>query len=280
MPRDAIPPAATWRASLALGFERRGDRSVLARREHEGPLVVQKPLYPEGDGVCHAIVVHPPGGIAAGDDLTLDVHAGGGAQALLTTPGAAKWYRSTGASARQHVSLRAEVGATLEWLPQESIVFNGARARLGWEAHLQGDAKLVAWDIVCLGRRGSGERFDAGQCELHSRLSRDGRLAWLERGTIEPGSTMMTSDAGLGGCSVFGTMVLSAPRIDPVWLTAWRQAVACEGEGAITMLPGVLIARYRGDESHAARAYFTRLWTLVREAVVGRKAVTPRIWTT
>src|SRR5215831_13582578 len=112
--RAAEPVFASWRAELALEFERRAGRTVLAARRHDGPLVVQKPLYPEGGEVCHAIIVHPPGGIAGGDELTLDVETGQNAAALVTTPGAAKWYRSSGPWAKQHIALRAE--GRLEWL--------------------------------------------------------------------------------------------------------------------------------------------------------------------
>jgi urease accessory protein len=151
MPLDCALPEATWRARLALAFERRGERSVLATREHDGPLVVQKPLHPEGPEVCHAIIVHPPAGIAAGDRLVMDIAARERAHALLTTPGAAKWYRSAGAWARQHVSIEARALSHVEWLPQETIIFDAARADIRWDARLEGDARLIAWDIVRLG---------------------------------------------------------------------------------------------------------------------------------
>src|SRR3989344_500526 len=115
----AEPVAQSWKARLALGFESRDGRTVLAERRHDGPLVVQKALYPEGDAVCHAIVVHPPAGIAGGDELELKVRSARGAHALLTTPGAGKWYRSAGPRAEQ--KLRFDVSGALEWLPQETI---------------------------------------------------------------------------------------------------------------------------------------------------------------
>src|SRR4051812_20486077 len=238
--------ASGWRASLALGFERRAERSVLAERRHDGPLVVQKPLYPEGDDLCHAIVVHPPGGIAGGDDLDLAVHAGERSRALLTTPGAAKWYRSNGAWAKSRVCLHLDAGSHVEWLPQEAIVFDHARADMSFEADLAADAILVAWEIVCLGRTGSGEGFDAGEVRLHTRIARDGALAWRERGYLAPGAPAMSSTAGLAGEKVFATLIVAAPRIDDSWLAAARAVPAPDASVGATRLPGVLLARYRG----------------------------------
>jgi urease accessory protein len=274
------PGLAHWHASLALGFERRGARSVLATRAHDGPLVVQKTLYPEGDGVCHAIVVHPPAGLAGGDELEIAVRAAEGASALLTTPGAGKWYRSNGPWARQHVSIDAKDGARVEWLPQETILFDGSLADIRWQATVAGDARLIAWEILCLGRTGSGERYAHGRCRLESRLVRDGRLAWIERGRLEPGGRLAESDAGLAGCSVAGTMFASAPAIDDATVAACRAIAPRSGEGAVTRLPGVLVARYRGDASEAARQYFTALWTAIRPGLLGREATLPRIWRT
>jgi urease accessory protein len=270
----------SWRASLALHYERRQDRTVLARRGHDGPLVVQKALYPEGDAVCHTIVVHPPGGIAGGDELELDARFGAGSHALLTTPGAGKWYRSGGPWARMRVALSAKAGACVEWLPQETIVFDGALADLTTEIELEGDARYIGWDIVCLGRTGSGERYTRGECRLSTRIRRDGKPLRLERGRIAAGGTLLASPAGLGGRSVSGAFAatIDAPARD---LVAECRAVSpATGDAAVTHLPGLLVARYLGDSSESARGYFAEIWRRVRPAVAQRVAVTPRIWRT
>ena len=267
----AEPVAQSWKAELELGFARRAGRTVLAERRHDGPLVVQKALYPEGGEVCHAIVVHPPAGIAGGDELALTARAGEGAHALLTTPGAGKWYRSAGPWAAQR--LRFEVAGSLEWLPQETIVFSGALARLETEVHLRGDARYLGWEILCLGRTGSGEKFSRGELRLSTRVYRDGRLLWLERGRLEGGGSLLDSPAGLQGMPVCGTLVAAGPMVA---LAACR-----EGESlAVTQLPGVLVARYLGDSSERARRAFAQLWTLLRPALFGREAQAPRIWST
>src|SRR5258706_481568 len=181
--RLADPVAAAWKASLSLGFTSHGTRSVLSRREHDGPLVVQKALYPEGEGVCHAIVVHPPGGIVGGDQLGLRVDCAAQSHALLTTPGAGKWYRSAGAWARQ--SLDFSVAGTLEWLPRETIVFDGALAELTTTVDLAEGARFIGWEVVCLGRRGAGERFERGRLRLSTRIDSAGLTAVLDPGEIE-----------------------------------------------------------------------------------------------
>jgi urease accessory protein len=239
---------------------------------------VQKPLYPEGAGVCHAIVVHPPGGIAGGDELSVEANVDGRAAALLTTPGAAKWYRSSGPWARQ--SLRFDVRGTLEWLPQETIVFDGALARAGCEVRLSAGAGFIGWDIVCLGRTGSGERFARGSYGSSIAVRREGRLLWLERARIDGGGRLLSSPAGLGGSTVFGTLFASCPNLHQELLNETRKPEPEEGRGAVTMLPGILLARYLGDSSEAARRYFIALWRILRPALTGREAIEPRIWRT
>jgi urease accessory protein len=285
LPYEAAPSAARvqatgWRASLELGFERRTARTVLATRRHDGPLAVQRVLHPEDASVCHVIVLHPPGGIAGGDELDIHVRAAEGAHVVATTPGATKWYRSTGREAVQRVTLEVAAAASAEWLPQESIVFDGALASSALDVRLHAQSRLVAWDIACLGRAASGETFARGCLRLHTRVTRDGALAWRERAAIDPADPWLRSAAGLGDANVSGTMLVAAPAIEDAWVAHARACTPRRGEGACTRLPGLLLARYRGDSGECAREYFTAIWRRLREPVLGRTPVEPRIWRT
>ena len=168
LPPDSLPdlPAtakAHWQASLQLGFSNDQGTTRLTERLHSGPLRVQKPLYPEGGQTCHAIIIHPPGGVVGGDVLTIRARAGIDSHALITTPGAAKWYRSNGYTSQQHVQLDVAEGARLEWLPQETIFFNDARVRLNQTIHLAQNARYIGGDILCFGRTASGESYRSGR---------------------------------------------------------------------------------------------------------------------
>ncbi|MEW5890989.1 MAG: urease accessory protein UreD [Pseudomonadota bacterium] len=272
---------AGWRARLDLRFARRGQATILAARRHVGPLALQKPLYPEGEGVCHAIVLHPPAGIAGGDELALNVELEPGARALLTTPGAGKWYRSDGREAGSRLSFVVGEGAVLEWLPQESIIFDGALARMGTEVVLAPGAVFVGWDILCLGRTAAGERFGRGRLRLDTRIVRDGRPLWRERGLLEGGSPWLQAPAGFGGCPVSGTMLVAGPAPSPELLAACRVVESSsDARWGVTGLPRLLVARWLGHSGEAARDYFVRLWQRLRPALLGRAAQPPRIWAT
>jgi urease accessory protein len=276
---DSSLPGA-WRARLDLGYRRDGERTVLTTRAHQGPLVVQKSLYPEGDAVCQNVIIHPPGGIVGGDTLAVNVDAGPRAHAQLTTPGAAKCYRSSGPFARQHIRLRAAGGAVLEWLPQETIVFDASKIELELAIDLVDDARFLGWDVICLGRTAAGESFDRGALRQRLALTRDGIPTFAERAVLHGGAPLLTSPVGLQGNPVFGTFLAAAPAVTHAMLESCRQVLPMAGEGAVTRLPGVLIARYRGASSAAARHYFVELWRKLRPALALRTAVPPRIWAT
>ncbi|MSP37407.1 MAG: urease accessory protein [Deltaproteobacteria bacterium] len=269
-----------WRAELALDYQRRGARTVLAARRHDGPLVVQKSLYPEGDGVCHSIVVHPPGGIAGGDDLRLSARLDVTAHALLTTPGAGKWYRSAGELARQSLQFDISPGACLEWLPQENIIFNQAHAEMRTAVRLAGDSSFIGWEICCLGRSGSGEKFSRGNLRARTLIERDGRPLWFENGRLEGGGAALRSAVVMADRTVVGTLLVASAKLDSTALNACRALRPINGAGAATLLPGLIVGRYLGASSEAAKNYFIQLWHILRLVVVGREAIDPRIWRT
>jgi urease accessory protein len=294
-------PAGGWQARLRLGFTRDGDTTRLTERSHVGPLRVQKPLYPEDPVICHAIVVHPPGGIAGGDALHLDVAVGDAAHALVTTPGAAKWYRANGKVASQDTSIRVGPGASLEWLPQETIFYNEAEVRLHTEVDLHPTARYLAFDVFCFGRTHSGERFERGNVSQQSRIRLGGRLVWFEQGKIAGGARDMRSPLVLAGRSVCATLVAVAEVIPPTLPALLREAgeallardMADNVESAdkvdklngldafgVTLMKHVLVVRYLGNSSETARRIMTRAWQTVRPQLIGHDATPPRIWNT
>ena len=267
----------SWHAELELAYGRFADCTRPVLRRHQGPLRVQKHLYAEGPQVCQHIIVHPPGGIAGGDRLNISAKVGEQAWAQLTSPGAAKWYRASG-PAYQQLTLQVAAGATLEWLPQESIVYSGAQAQLETRIELQGDARLCYWDMVALGRPASGERFDSGEFRSRLDIHRDGQLLWHERQRIAGNDGLLDSPIGLGGQPVFATLLITG-EIDAELLERCRELPSAV-RGDLTQLPGLLVARCLADQALHARAWLIALWQQLRPALLGREAVPPRIWNT
>lgn len=279
----AINPGSSpsWEAELHLGFTRRGERSVLASRTHHGPLVVQKPLYPEGDAVCHAIILHPPGGVAGGDQLRIGADVADSAHALLTTPGAGKWYKANGGVASQHLEFRVHEHAVLEWLPQETIVYDAAQAAWHARVDLAESARYAGWEITCLGRQACGEQFRQGWLRQHLQVYRCGRLIWGEYASLQGGDRLLASAAGLHGCPVFATFVVAAGAVPAPVLEACRAAVPADGgRVGVTALPQLFVGRYLGHSAQAARHYFEALWAELRPWYAGMAAQRPRIWNT
>lgn len=276
---------AWWLASLKLGFAHKDGRSYLATKQHSGPLLVQKTLHPEGETVCHAIVIHPPGGVAGGDSLQLEVALESQSQVLLTTPGAGKWYKANHKIARQQLSFEVGASASLEWLPQENILFNGAQVQFQAEIHLSENACFAGWDIACLGRQAQGERWCEGHYRQGLKIYRNQRLIWQENANFSPQSILLQSKVGLGGRPVIGTFLIAASQLSSALLQTCRDVqpdhrLDVGAKWGITVLPEMVVARYVGDSSQCAKAYFERLWCLLRPWYLGKAAVRPRIWNT
>jgi urease accessory protein len=283
MPANLSGQAETaWSASLDLTFSKLNQRTTLSQRRHFGPLRLQRALYPEGDDLCHAILLHPPGGIAHGDALHIGIQAGTDTRTLLTTPGASKWYRSGGSQATQRLHFELAAGACLEWLPQENIFFDGARAALHLEVNMAEDAAFIGLESHCLGREAMGERFHDGRIAINSRINIGNKPVRLERGVLIGGSDWLMNPAGLAGAPYFATLTAVGQTINPALLAACR---AVENEDGLlsgcTLLPeNVFIARCLAHDSQAPRRWFLRLWAVLRPALIGEPARIPRIWRT
>ena len=140
----SLPTSPPWSAALRLRLAPNAQACTrLVHNQHSGPLRVQRLLYPEGPNPAHALLLHPPGGIAGGDLLDLNIELSAGARALVTTPGASKWYHGERGAARQLVHLKLAEDACLEWLPQEAIVFDAADASQELRIDLSTQARII-----------------------------------------------------------------------------------------------------------------------------------------
>jgi urease accessory protein len=273
---------AGWQARLELGFERRDARTILTRRRHRGPLAVQRPFHPEPDGTCHVYVLHPPGGLVSGDLLELEIALAAGARALLTTPAATKLYRSGGAPARQQQRFRVAAGARLEWLPQETIAYVGADARLVTSVELEPGAEFIGFEILCLGHPASGESFTRGRVEQRLELVREGQPLAIERARYQGGAAALAAAYGMGGEPVIGTLLCIGPARSDALRAELRAMLeqTAPGESGLSELASALVCRYRGRSVERAQTAFRGAWSLLRRDCFASAAAPPRIWAT
>ncbi len=290
---ELAPPAAgsghrfdaerRWAASLALRFANRDDVTRLIQARHQGPLRVQRPFYPEGSQeACHVYVLHPPGGLVSGDALTIRAHIEREAHALLTTPAANKLYKadSQGVAWTQHTELTVEEGGTLEWLPQETIAFNGSKGTQRTHIALQGNARCLGWEVMALGRPASDLPYVTGRIEQHFRLTLDGKPLWLERQPLDPAHPRFAGRWGQGGATVQATLWAVGLDDAPAAIEALREALPDNPRWAVTERHGVLLMRYLGASRNEAWALCEHAWQLLRPRWIEREAHTPRIWLT
>ena len=274
----ALPIEQRWHAALHLEFSPRGARTVLVRRQHHGPLAVQKTFYPEGP-VSHCYLLHPPGGIAAGDHLEIHAQVNGGGHALITTPAAGKFYRSDGAGSisEQHFQLGND--SVLEWLPQENIIFPGCRARQQTIIDVTGSARCIAWEVTCLGRPACGEIFSHGVFQQALQVCRDGRPILIERNQFNGASKLITAPWGMAELPVLGTMIATGG--DDAIRDTLRDLLKDQQQSfSVTRCDDLLICRYLGASAQTAYRGFQQAWGLLRPALLGRNACIPRIWLT
>jgi urease accessory protein len=270
-----------WRAQLDLEFSRSNNRTILSHRKHFGPLQVQKPFYPEINGVCHVYILHPPGGVVGGDRLNISIDINSNAHALITTPAAGKFYRSAGPMAVQKQIIKVASKAILEWFPSENILFSGSKAQIQTKVELAHDSHFVGWEISCLGRPASGEIFSQGELGQRFEVWRDGKPLRIEHLKLKGRDPALHAKWGLLGFPVIGSMVCVTDKKKMMDSLRTITNVSVEEEFfSVTQMDGIILFYFLGTSVERARNCFISAWKILRQEVIGFEAVEPRIWKT
>ena len=281
---DPPPPVGHQRSEgeAEIAFELRGGRSVLTHLYQRAPCRV---LFPATaiDDVPEAVLVTTSGGIAGGDRLRIAVSVEAGATALLTSQAAEKIYRSLGPEARCAVSLQIGDGAWLEWLPQETILFQAARFSRTIEAKLSATGRLLASEMVVFGRLARGERFSSGRLQDRWRLHLGGGLVWADTVCLEEhpgaeGATALDEPLAFGGARAMATVVYTGP--DAARHLALARSLTGEARcrAGATLVNGTLLARFLAEDPGKLRADLAGDVAALRHAAAGLPARPPRLW--
>ena len=274
-----------WHGRLELDYRRDGD-STSAHDRHDGPLRVLQRLYPEGPAICHHVLVHPPGGMVGGDTLAIALRLGEASHAVITSPGAARFYRSGGERALQQLDATLATGARLEWLPLETIAYSGCEGENHLRFDLAPGAEMLGWDVLALGLPAAEQPFVRGRYRQHIEIP--GR--WLERGTIAADDALLLdSPLGLAGRRVSGTLWFAAgeplvPARREALLDAARAACAdhalARTAGATAPSDAVVLLRALAPRVEPLMDLFKAVRERWRAEAWGLDALPPRIWTT
>jgi urease accessory protein len=276
-----------WQAQLSLRFAAREGKTTLIHNAHTGPLRVQKALYPESAGICHAVVIHPPAGIAGGDALNIDIELQAHTHVVMSTPGATQWYKST-ADAGAVMQLDVQVGeqAKLDWLPQENILFDGSQVQLKTSLDLAPSASAIGWDVNMLGRTAKGETWQQASLSQRSQIKRGGKRLWLEHSDLHSSDTQRANSAALAGHCVMGTLwavgeqasseMAQAFALDLPYRSDLKAGVSCLNDEHSP--GGVLLLRVLGDDMQSVRAVMVDAWLRLRPLIHGVDAVPLRLW--
>jgi urease accessory protein len=267
-----------WQGRLELTY--RSDRGKTQAIQHQGiaPLKVQRSFYPEGDAICHNVILHTAGGVVGGDKLQIDVSLQPSSRAVITTAAAGKIYGSNGSIASQQIHHQIAANASLEWLPQETIIFNGAIFHQHLQVELAPNATWLGWDINRFGRTASGERFTRGEWKSATEVYRDGKPIWIDRQCLY-GDEMVDHPHSLAGHSIVGSLAWIDAPVSTELITVTRSLF--DGEPSkigVTRLTEGLLCRYRGNSTTEVRSWFTSVWHLLRSSFLKTPPITLRVW--
>lgn len=273
------PEFSAWHGDLCLGYRWHHHRTEVIQAYAKAPLRIQRPFYPESPEVCHSVMLHTAGGMVGGDQLHIQLDLQAQAQVFLTTAAASKVYRSPITPVRQTIEINIAPQACLEWLPQETIIFNQAQYQQFLRVNLAPGGLWLAWDVTRFGRTARQEFFTDGTWRSHIEVWQDGTPLWIDRQWL-PGTTeTFWGLHGLNGCPVAGNFVFIGREVNSSLIqeirALWPGRVTDIG---VSRLAAGVICRYRGSDRRAAQSWFIAVWGLLRVLFLGRVVCLPRVW--
>ncbi|MGI2903337.1 urease accessory protein UreD [Tolypothrix sp. VBCCA 56010] len=281
-------PENGWHGKLNLVYADRLGTTALIHNSHQAPLKVQRPFYPEGQQICHSVILHTAGGVVGGDRMTLNFHLQPNTQALITTAAASKIYRSNGTQAKQSVNIQVDAGACLEWFPQETIVFNGAIYRQDLRVELATKASYLGWEITRFGRSARGEKFVQGEWRNYTEIWQEGKPLWIDRQWLPGSEEVFYSPHGLAGQPITGSLVwvgsaVSAEIVEKarnLWKSSTPHSPLATSHSlaGVTRLENGFLCRYRGCSTSEVRNWFIDVWQLLRMSFLNCDKCVPRVW--
>lgn len=270
---------SAWHGYIDLQFNQSTTgRTILTRSYARAPLKVQRPFYPEPE-VCHTVLLHSAGGMVGGDRLSSQIDLAPQSRALITTAAAAKIYRSTGGTAHQQIKIHIGANACLEWLPQETILFNQAKYQQDLHVDLDPGGIFCTWEIVRLGRSASQEIFQQGCWQNALEVWQAGKPLWIDRQRLT--GEQWSSPQAAAAQPILGLFAIVGQSIAPDTVDKARALGPESSSGSqwgATALQSGLVCRYRGSDRQAAQRWFMALWDLLRQQYLGRAACLPRVW--
>lgn len=282
-----------WHAYLKLTLALTARGVVLKHCEHKGPLYVQKPFYPEGRDLAHLYILHPPGGMVSGDKLEITSEQDPHSKVLITTPGAGRVYKARPDKSLQHqiITLNVADNASMEWLPQETILYPDAHTRLDTNVQLGENAKYIGWEVTSFGLPASQQKFDSGRVNQCFELRQQGRLKVKERLVLhDDNQSMMQQLAGMNqqainGFMVAGPFVQEDEQVQNLMQTLkshceWINQAKDKTIAGASLTGDYIIIRYLGSYSEQAKNLFIKCWQDIRPILLQREACKPRIWAT
>ncbi|MBD2528497.1 urease accessory protein UreD [Nostoc flagelliforme FACHB-838] len=270
--------AEGWHGKLNLVYADRKGTTQLIYNHQQAPLKVQRPFYPEGEKVCHSVILHTAGGMVGGDRLSSNIHLQPQTQALITTAAASKIYRSNGLQARQTIQMQVDAGACLEWLPQETILFNDAIYRQDLRVELATGASWLGWEITRFGRSARGEKFLQGEWRSHTEIWQQDVPLWIDRQWVRGSEETFHSLHALAGKPIVGSLVWVGGAVSGEIVEKTRNLWDGEGEAGVSRLQHGLLCRYRGASTSEVRNWFIDVWQMLRVSFLNRGNCIPRVW--